>query len=161
MRHRIKNSMRIIPVGTLSFSMVAETGVTGQNPLTAKCARLANAITGLNYHRSETSDIASGQIWRFESKGKLAIFPAGTKELNSNTKATAARWNIAAEYDRCVFKITPDGKTGQTLTFRITDTTWAIVRFGSDDKHIPDFEDHSGMKTRYCGTGNDCQKLWK
>lgn len=129
--------------------------------LSAKCRRFSAAVSGLNYHRSEANEITSGQIWRFEDKGRLLVFPAGHRGLSQIKKSNDAQWAIEAEDERCVIKVTGTQKPGQTLTFRITDTTWAIVKIRGEDKHIPDFEDHTGMKTRYCGVGDRCEKLWK
>lgn len=131
------------------------------NPLARKCARFTAAVTGLNYHRSEADDITRGKIWHFGPKRSLSVFDASAAGITAGTTPLTAEWRIDAEDERCVFRIAGLAKPGQIQTFRITDTTWAILKIRGEEKHIPDFEDHTGMKMRYCGIGKICEKLWK
>lgn len=153
--------MRIFFVLMLCTYALSNITVLAQSPIATKCRRLAATVSDLNYHRSETPELATGQIWHFGAKGKLSIYKSAAGGLSKAEKLSEALWAIAEEDGHCAFKITSQTTPPRTVTFRITDTTWAIYTVAGEDKHVPDFEDHSGMKTRYCGMGKICEKLWR
>ena len=151
MTNTVRKIRGIFPVvAAMAFLSADADARAADNPLATKCARFASSVLGLNYHRSETNEIASGQIWRFYAKQKLAVYLPTDKGLQGAKKIAEATWVIEPEDNLCVFKITGLGRQGQTQTYRIVDTSWAIIKIGSEDRHVPDFEDHSAMKTRYC-----------
>jgi hypothetical protein len=144
-------------------------------PLTAlpqqsveKCERLAKAVTGLTYHRSAEDALNTGQIWQFMAQEKLRMRVADGATGSLAAKSSEALWQIAFEDERCVLKVSPIKTPPHWTTYRITDTTWAIVdtrkflgQGQGEEKFVPDLEDHTGMKTRFCGIGDRCEKLWK
>ncbi|MBX3722036.1 MAG: hypothetical protein KF713_09365 [Turneriella sp.] len=145
--------------GTIALTLLLYPPLYAQTLVKTKCTRLASAIIGFNYHRSEGQEIDRGQIWRFVEQGKLLTFSATKHGLAGAKPLSDAVWKLEDEDGRCVLKIA--GVNRQEQTFRITEITWAIYNIGGEDKHVPDFEDHAGMKTRYCGSGDACVRLWK
>lgn len=133
-----------------------------------KCAKLAKAVVGLNYHRSADDAVNSGQVWRFATAEKLIATAADSFSRAPAEKSSEALWRITLEDERCVLKVSPPKSSPHWTSYRITDMTWAIVDTKKwqapgkgEEKFVPDFEDHTGMKTRFCGIGIRCEKLWK
>jgi hypothetical protein len=161
MRYKIINTMGIFIVLGAVLSTATPSTLIGQNIVPAKCAKMANMVTGLNYHRSSGDSWKDGQVWRFAENGRLNTFAPGSAGLAAAKRLSEALWSIETEDRKCVLKVTTPTRPPHTVTYRIVDMTWAIVNINGADKHVPDFEDHSGMKTRYCGIGEVCEKLWR
>ncbi len=133
-----------------------------------RCAKIAAAVVGLNYHRQDTAMPDRAQVWQFGSGGKLQIHAVADFGKLTTEKKIRGHWKFEFEDQSCVLKTASAEQPSRWLSFRLHDVTWAIVDVSKwsraakgEEKHIPDFEDHSGIKTRFCGTGDRCERLWK
>lgn len=128
----------------------------------ATCARFALHITNGNFHRSQSPELSSGQIWRFEPGGQLAIFVSGSGGLRAQKRLGDVLWRVEFEDSRCVLRVAATTKPSRWTTYQIVDTTWAFAKgLQGEEIHVPDFEDQTAAKTRYCGRGDRCERLWK
>ena len=133
-----------------------------------RCARISAAVNGLNYHRQASDFPEKENVWRFERGGTLQIWAMPETGKPGNGKKTDWHWKFEFEDQRCVLKIAATEQPTRWLSFRLRDLTWAIVDIAKwkgssrpEERHIPDFEDHSGVQTRFCGMGDRCDKLWR
>lgn len=145
-------------IGLVSAGLLVAGGrLTAQTMDEAKCARIAQAVVGMNYKRSSPEFPDRAQIWRFEAGGALSAFAAADFGKPAKAKPGNAIWKFSVEDHHCTLKVAAKTKPGHWSAYRLRDVTWAIVTLNTSDKHIPDFEDHTGMRMRFCGTGEHCK----
>ena len=135
------------------FSFLASEVHSNLIPL-ERCGKIGKAVSGISYLRLDSDQSEKTQLWRFLSDGRLEAKLAA--DLGKKTR-TIGRWQFQHEDGTCVLKVAWEPKIDHWLTFRLVDVTWAIVTMPKDERHIPDFEDHTGAKFRFCGADKKCR----
>lgn len=132
-------------------------GVGAQAMTETRCARIGKAVVGLNYERSSPEFPDRKQIWRFEADGVLSAYAASDFGKATAPKPGGALWKFVFEDQFCALKVASKTKSHHWSTYRLQDVTWAIVTANAAERHIPDFKDHTGMRMRFCGKGEQCK----
>ncbi len=150
--------LQLLKIGLVSASLLlAGASLNGQTMDETKCARIAKAVVGLNYERSSPEFPDHAQIWRFQENGELSAFRTADFIKPTKAKPGSALWKFGVEDHACTLKVAAKAKPNHWTTYRLRNVTWAIVRKKDVDQHVPDFEDHTGMRMRFCGTGEHCK----
>lgn len=163
-QHRLGSSGRWRPLKmrqAFAALLITVLSLTAQTMDEAKCTRIAKAVVGLNYERSSPDFPDRAQIWRFEPGGALSAFAAADFRKPVKAKPSGAIWKFGVEDHHCTLKVAAKTKPEHWSAYRLRDVTWAIVTLNAADRHIPDFEDHTGMRMRFCGTGEHCKSSVK
>lgn len=139
----------------LFFVVIGALGPVYANPVSPeRCTRIQKAAAGANYARSQAELPGKDQVWQFKPDGELAA--SGVADFGKKP-GTTGRWQFQHEDGTCVLKVAWFAKKDHWLTYHLVDVTWAIVTLPKDERHIPDFADHTGGKFRFCGIENQCR----
>lgn len=137
-----------------TFIVLSVASLNAQPVSAERCKRIAQAVRGSSYLRSNPDFPEHDQIWHFVDETVLQI----SQKSGKNRAGQPMVWKFQFEDQMCQLKVAGNNKSDHWISYRLEEVTWAIITRNGKDHHIPDFRDHSGSMMKFCNFGANCSK---